>query len=113
MDCPTEEQMIRMKLEPFASIQSLQFDIPKRTLEIYHEGNIKAAEDALNSLNLNAVKKSTVETESSPDAENKVLEKNILITVLLINFGFFITEIIAGLIAGSMGLVGDSRRSYI
>jgi len=108
MDCPTEEQMIRMKLEPFAFIKSLYFDIPGGILEIYHEGNITEAEEALYSLNLDAEKKSTTEIEVPPVEDNQLLEKNILITVLLINFGFFVIEIVAGLIAGSMGLVGDS-----
>ena len=108
MDCPSEEQMIRMKLEPFASIKSMQFNIPNRTLEIYHEGEINEAETALLSLNLDAEKKSTIKTEDSPTYDNQVLEKNILIAVLLINFGFFVIEIAAGFIAGSMGLVGDS-----
>jgi Co/Zn/Cd efflux system component len=108
MDCPSEEQMIRMKLEPFAFIKSMQFDIPNRTLEIYHEGEINEAETALLSLNLDAEKKSTIKTEAKPVDDIQVLEKNILIAVLLINFGFFVIEIAAGFIAASMGLVGDS-----
>ena len=56
MDCPSEERMIRMKLEPFTLIKSMQFDIPDRTLEIYHEGDIKEAEDALYALKLDTEK---------------------------------------------------------
>lgn len=36
MDCASEEQLIRMKLEGFDNISSLDFDIPNRTLDIYH-----------------------------------------------------------------------------
>jgi Co/Zn/Cd efflux system component len=108
MDCPSEEQMIRMKLEPFTLIKSMQFDILDRTLAIYHEGDIKEAEEALYALNLDAEKKSAIEIKDSLVEDNQVLEKNILIAVLMINFGFFVIEIAAGLIAGSMGLVGDS-----
>mgnify|MGYP003146383239 FL=1 len=46
MDCPSEEQMIRMKLESYAQVKYLDFDIPNRKLEVYHlEGNeeIKAS----------------------------------------------------------------------
>ena len=40
MDCPSEEQMIRMKLESYAQVKYLDFDIPNRKLEVYHlEGN--------------------------------------------------------------------------
>ena len=30
MDCPSEEQMIRMKLEPYNEVKQLSFDIPNR-----------------------------------------------------------------------------------
>ena len=36
MDCPSEERIIRMKLEGLTNIQSLQFDIPSRKLEVCH-----------------------------------------------------------------------------
>ena len=36
MDCPSEEQMIRAKLEGMANIHNLKFDIPGRQLEVYH-----------------------------------------------------------------------------
>jgi hypothetical protein len=32
MDCPSEEQLIRMKLQKFDEIKSLEFDIPNRKL---------------------------------------------------------------------------------
>ena len=36
MDCPSEEQMIRMKLEPYEQVKQLSFDTPNRTLAVYH-----------------------------------------------------------------------------
>ena len=36
MDCPSEEQIFRMALEPLGNVAHLEFDIPKRTLEVYH-----------------------------------------------------------------------------
>ena len=36
MDCPSEEQMIRMKLETYTQVKYLDFDIPNRKLEVYH-----------------------------------------------------------------------------
>ena len=36
MDCPSEEQMIRMKLEFYDQIKYLDFDIQNRKLEKYH-----------------------------------------------------------------------------
>ena len=35
MDCPSEEQMIRMKLEPYHEVKQLSFDIPNRKLEVF------------------------------------------------------------------------------
>jgi hypothetical protein len=32
MDCPSEEQMIRMKSEGLTNIESLRFDLPKMAL---------------------------------------------------------------------------------
>ena len=36
MDCLSEEQMIRMKLEAFSQVKHLEFDIPARKLEVFH-----------------------------------------------------------------------------
>lgn len=108
MDCPAEEQLILMKLESYTNIKSIRVDLSNRTLIIYHQGDISQAEQALHSLNLNAQKKSTVEVVDAEAISDSSPEKNILITVLLINFGLFLVEIVAGLIAGSMGLLGDS-----
>ena len=41
MDCPSEEQMIRMKLESYAQVKYLDFDIPNRKLEVYHVDGIE------------------------------------------------------------------------
>lgn len=49
MDCSAEEQMIRMRLEEFEDIKSLNFDIPNRTLEVYHENRLNEIEKALDS----------------------------------------------------------------
>jgi hypothetical protein len=49
MDCSAEEQMIRMRLEEFEDVKSLIFDIPNRTLEVYHENRLNEIEEALDS----------------------------------------------------------------
>ena len=40
MDCPSEEQMIRMKLDGFKQVKYLDFDIPNRKLEVYHTDDV-------------------------------------------------------------------------
>ena len=36
MDCPSEESLIRMKLEGLSTIKSLVFDIENRKLTVFH-----------------------------------------------------------------------------
>ncbi|HBG40724.1 MAG TPA: hypothetical protein DDW85_04835 [Porphyromonadaceae bacterium] len=56
MDCPSEEQLIRMKLEPMEGIQSLVFDLPGRTLEVYHTADADAILSALETLQLQSTR---------------------------------------------------------
>ena len=107
MDCSSEEQLIRMKLEDIANIESLDFDIPNRTLGVYHEEGISEIEDALKSLKLNSSLEKT-ETATDVPSSNKKEERRILWWVLGINAIFFIVEMTAGWIINSMGLIADS-----
>lgn len=108
MDCPSEEQMIRTKLEGMDNIKSLKFDIPGRLLEIYHLNRYEGFLAALESLRLDTklVSSEAVEVEDIEDDPSQ--QSRVLWQVLAINFIFFVLEIIFGLIAGSMGLVADS-----
>jgi Co/Zn/Cd efflux system component len=97
-----------MKLEGFNNITSLQFDIPQRMLQVYHTGNRDNIAAALDSLQLAAkfVGSESVAVDDVKDAHRA--ERLVLWQVLGINFLFFALEILAGFIAGSMGLVADS-----
>ncbi len=53
MDCSSEEQLIKMKLNSLDNIRYLEFDIPNRKLTIYHNGQVEQILGALESLNLN------------------------------------------------------------
>lgn len=107
MDCSSEEQMIRMKLEEIKDIQSLNFSIQSRKLEVYHNGGLSQIEKALASLGLGASLQSTEEISEPLLSEGKK-EKKILWWVLGINLSFFIIEMTGGWIADSMGLIADS-----
>lgn len=109
MDCPSEEQMIRMKLADLTNINSLDFDIPNRQLTVLHAGNYEQIFERLDSLKfdsslVNSVSfdKYTGETDST-DRQRKLLWQ-----VLAINFFFFVLELTTGFISNSMGLVADS-----
>ncbi|MCF8366520.1 MAG: cation diffusion facilitator family transporter [Bacteroidales bacterium] len=109
MDCPSEEQMIRMQLENTEGIKKLDFDIPNRSLEVFHSHkNLDQINALLDDLKMGS------ELESSESADETALEdagqnqRKILWWVLAINFGFFIIEFTTGFISRSMGLVADS-----
>jgi Co/Zn/Cd efflux system component len=108
MDCPSEERLVRMKLERMASIQSLQFDIPGRTLNVYHAGGHDELLTALESLRLDTKFVSSEPTDMMSSEDGYRQESCVLWQVLAINFFFFALEIFTGFVAGSMGLVADS-----
>ena len=107
MDCPSEENLIRIKLDGISSINNLHFDIPNRKLSVFHEGEIDQIERSIIELNLGAQKLSTEHTEQIEFSENSN-QRKLLWTVLAINFSFFLIEMTTGIISKSMGLVADS-----
>jgi Co/Zn/Cd efflux system component len=108
MDCPSDERMIRMKLEALTAIQSLRFDIPRRELVVYHTDSYDNVLAALDSLQLDTRVISSEPAEMMSIQESHRQESRVLWQVLAINFSFFALEILTGFIAGSMGLVADS-----
>ena len=107
MDCPSEENLIRMKLDGITSIANLDFDIPNRKLTIFHSGQIGQIEKSVLELNLGGKKISTEQTDQTEFKENAD-QKKLLWTVLGINLGFFLIEMTTGIISKSIGLVADS-----
>lgn len=111
MDCLSEEQIVRMKLEGLHNIKSLKFEIPQRKLYVMHEGDAAQITKAIDSLHFNS---SLIKTESIDEEEALLfshtdgLERKLLWQVLVINFFFFLIEMVSGFISGSMGLVADS-----
>lgn len=108
MDCPSEETLIRMKLDSFTNIKNLDFDLEKRRLTVYHDGLTNEIEKSIDDLKLNSKRIGTEKITTDLNLDNKKDERQLLWTVLLINFGFFAVESITGLISKSMGLVADS-----
>ncbi len=109
MDCPSEENLIRMKLDGIEGIRQLKFDIENRSLFVCHSGKNSEITQQLESLKLGAylVGSETIDDSELP-IENTSSQTKLLWTVLLINFGFFVIEITTGFISRSMGLVADS-----
>ena len=107
MDCPSEENLIRMKLEEISSIAHLDFDIPNRKLIVYHNGAVDQIEKSILELNLGGKKTSSEEAGNISFNEN-TNQRKLLWSVLIINFAFFVVEITTGIISKSIGLVADS-----
>lgn len=107
MDCPSEEQMIRMKLAEHGGIRSMDFDIAGRTLHVYHEGKVEEILSKLEQLQFDTSLVATTFAEHSTEGTNKS-ERGLLWAVLGINALFFVLEMAYGWISGSMGLIADS-----
>jgi Co/Zn/Cd efflux system component/copper chaperone CopZ len=110
MDCSAEENLIRMKLENLSSVYDLNFDLSRREVTVFHEGQLEQIEKSIRDLNLGGKMLSTGPTEQPGQTvitENKN-QRKVLLAVLFINFAFFVIEMTTGVISRSMGLVADS-----
>lgn len=107
MDCPSEETLIRMKLDGFSSIYNLDFDIANRILTVFHEGDIELIEKSIFDQNLGGKRISSKEVGKIEFKKNSN-QRQLLWLVLLINFAFFLIEMTTGIISRSMGLIADS-----
>ncbi len=107
MDCPSEENLIRMKLSDIVNIKNLEFDIPNRKLTVIHDEGMDIIEPAIDELNLGGKKLNTEDITDFKIEEDKN-QRKLLWIVLYINFAFFIIEMATGLFSKSMGLVADS-----
>lgn len=112
MDCPSEEKMVRMALEPHKEIMKLVFDFKGRNLQVIHTDDPQRILNALKPLNYGTELK--VSEEFTPDLEeieeslDPIKEAKVLKILLAINGGMFVFEIILGVMAQSMGLISDS-----
>jgi Co/Zn/Cd efflux system component len=109
MDCPSEEQMIRMKLADLANIKALDFDIPNRQLTVFHTDHYDQIFEQLGHLQLDtSVIDSVAADHFDSSTSHTQREARLLWLVLGINLLFFILELATGFISNSMGLVADS-----
>ena len=91
MDCPSEERLIRMKLEGISAIQDLQFNIPERKLIVVHSENSEI-ESRLKSLGLGSELKeqSDIDWQSATSnddfTEEDIIKRTEEITSQFINY---------------------------
>ena len=113
MDCAAEEQLVRMALEGVNEVRGLSFDLPKRTLCVWHEGEAERVTGRLHPLALGAVLSDAEEgtsTSPPPDADmaQNLREARTLWILLAINAVMFVVEGVAGWVGESAGLLADS-----
>lgn len=108
MDCPSEEQIIRMKLDGLTNIKMLEFDIANRLLHVFHTNSNDVIFKQLNELNFDTSLVSSASVGNFKVVDNLAKERKLLWQVLAINFFFFVLELLTGFISNSMGLVADS-----
>ena len=110
MDCAAEEQMVRDALEDVAGVRKLQFDLPARRLDVYHDAEAGLISSRLNALGLGAkleVSQAVHEPLEGSEGDDR-LERRTLSILLVINATMFVAEQVAGWIASSAGLLADS-----
>ena len=107
MDCPSEENLIKMKLSDIDSINQLDFNLEERILTLYHNADVNIISNSIKELKLNETLISSEETDTII-TESTRSQSKLLWTILIINFAFFIIEMSTGIISKSMGLVADS-----
>lgn len=107
MDCPSEEGLIKLKLSGNRNIFSMDFNISKRELVVYHKESSQQILQDLEGLNLGTTLILSELIENYNAIDNSKTEKKLLRQVLIINLFFFIIEIFMGFLSDSMGLVAD------
>ncbi len=111
MDCPAEEQLIRTALSNVEGISRLDFDIPQRSLTVWHRGERKPISATLTKLELGA---SFVDSEEVTGAgvdessSTASAQSGVLRWLLAINAAMFVAEAVVGWLAESVGLLSDS-----
>ncbi|WP_217882322.1 cation transporter [Desulfuromonas acetexigens] len=112
MDCPSEENLIRMALDDLGEVLSLDFDLSARRLTVVHRGEAAVVLCRLEPLGLGAellASEGVAETEVvAKDPAEDAAEAKVLKTLLAINGGMFVVEMAIGLAAQSTGLIADS-----
>jgi len=113
MDCPAEEQMVRIALGDIKGIRTLDFDLRARRLVVWHEIDVDMITDKLTGLNLDSElsESQTVSEEvylSKDSNQSDKYEARVLWILLGINAFMFVVEFVSGWIVESTGLIADS-----
>lgn len=115
MDCPSEENLIRTAFASYFKIPDFEFDIPNRTVHVYHIDAPDKVEATMLTVGLGSqllssdrVKKEDLIKLQNDIKENDLRETQVLKWLLGINVVMFLFELTVGILAQSAGLIADS-----
>ena len=113
MDCPSEEQMIRLRLAD-VPVRALDFDIPGRILIVDHAGDVKHVMERLIPLGYGAQWQETTPLQASDvmPVSDDASQARVLWLLLGINALMFAIEMVAGWWAESAGLISDAADMF-
>lgn len=108
MDCPSEEQLVRMALSDFSGITDISVDFEERQAKVIHQENPDQLLQAIDKLSLESQIISSEIVEGPINSKtNQIVQRFILGQVLIINLSFFVIEELAGYFFYSFGLSAD------
>lgn len=115
MDCPSEENLIRTAFGSFDGTVTFAFDIPSRSVRVYHPDMAETVEKTMASVGLGAtlvslesVDREAVQTAKELAKSGETREARVLRWLLAINAAMFVCELGMGIVAQSTGLIADS-----
>lgn len=113
MDCPSEEQMIRLRLSDVPT-KFMHFDIPGRTLVVGHAGDVRLLIERLAPLGYAAELQESgpLQGDDSIPIADAASEARVLWILLGLNALMFVIEMIAGWWADSAGLISDAADMF-
>lgn len=115
MDCPTEEAMVRARLDRAPDVTWLHVDLDTRTVVVAHDGDVGALDAALDGLDLGAQRLDGEEAVlatatvpgDGPQAIDPAEQRRALGGALAVNVVGFALEVGFGLRYGSAAVVAD------
>jgi Co/Zn/Cd efflux system component len=115
MDCPSEENLIRTAFASYSKMPDFEFDIPNRTVHVYHVDAPDKVEATMSTVGLGSQRLSSdrVDEEDLIKLQNDIKENDSRETLVLkwllgINAVMFLFELTVGILAQSAGLIADS-----
>lgn len=110
MDCPSEERLVRMALDPEPDVRSLVFDLEERRLIVRHDGPDDALLARLEPLGFGAriLQSGEAADTDLPSDDRDRDESRVLKQLLVINGAMFLLEVVVGWLAQSTGLLADA-----